>query len=154
MTDESYMAALRRKIGNDLVMSPGVAAIIHDDQGRLLLQEKSSGEGWSLPAGGIELGETPQAAVIREVHEETGWDVSVDGIVGVFGGRAFRYTYPSGDQVEYIIVMFSCSIIGGDGRPTDAETRTLRYFARHEMPPLALPYPLGALFDGRSDNST
>jgi 8-oxo-dGTP pyrophosphatase MutT (NUDIX family) len=146
MTAESYMAGLRRKIGNDLVIAPGVAAIIHDSAGRLLLQEKASGEGWSLPAGAIELGETPQTAVIREVLEETGWDVVVDGIIGVFGGNKFRYTYPSGDQVEYVIVMFKCSIVGGDGRPTDAETRSLRYFARNEMPSLALPYPEDALF--------
>ena len=37
MRNESYMGALRRKIGNDLVISPSVTAIIHDDAGRLLL---------------------------------------------------------------------------------------------------------------------
>lgn len=149
MTHEGYMAGLRRKIGNDLVIAPGVAAVIHDRAGRLLLQEKTSGEGWSLPAGGIEIGETPQAAIIREALEETGWDVAIDGIIGVFGGRKFRHTYPSGDKVEYLVVMFRCSIIGGDGRPTDAETRAVRYFARDEMPPLALPYPIEALFSSR-----
>ena len=54
--NESYVRQLRKKVGNDLILSPSVAAVIHDHEGRLLLQEKSSGEAWSLPAGGIELG--------------------------------------------------------------------------------------------------
>ncbi|WP_285538016.1 NUDIX domain-containing protein [Brucella sp. NBRC 12950] len=40
-------------------MLPSVAAVISDAKGRLLLQRKSDGEGWSLPAGAIEPGETP-----------------------------------------------------------------------------------------------
>lgn len=147
MNGESYLHTLRRKIGNDLVLSASVAAVIRDDAGRLLLQEKSSGEGWSLPAGGIELGETPQQAVAREVLEETGYEVSVDEILGVFGGRAFRYTYPSGDKVEYVITLFRCRIVGGNGVPRDSETRSTRYFTQADMPALALPYPMTALFD-------
>lgn len=52
MRNVSHVGAPRRKIGNDLVISPIVAAIIHDDAGRLLLQEKSSGGRWEskLPA--------------------------------------------------------------------------------------------------------
>ena len=42
------------------------------------------GEYWSLPAGAIEPGETPEEAVVREVWEETGLKVQVKG---VFGGK-------------------------------------------------------------------
>ncbi|WP_258879231.1 NUDIX domain-containing protein [Paraburkholderia sp. BL6669N2] len=56
--NESYLSWLRKKVGSDLLLSPSVAAVIHDNEGKLLLQEKSSGEAWSLPAGGIELGES------------------------------------------------------------------------------------------------
>jgi 8-oxo-dGTP pyrophosphatase MutT (NUDIX family) len=146
MTDDSYLRTLRRKVGSDLVISPSVAAVIHDGTGRLLLQEKASGEAWSLPAGGIELGETPQEAIVREVREETGYDVAIEDILGVFGGKAFRYTYPNGDKVEYIVVLFRCRIVGGDGVALDAETRSTRYFSRQEMPALALPYPMDTLF--------
>ncbi|MHC2454582.1 8-oxo-dGTP pyrophosphatase MutT (NUDIX family) [Rhizobium leguminosarum] len=67
-----YLMELRGLIGNRLLLLPSVAAVIHDHAGNLLLQEKASGEGWSLPAGAIEPGETPQEAIIREVMEETG----------------------------------------------------------------------------------
>ncbi|MBW9054420.1 NUDIX domain-containing protein [Rhizobium mesosinicum] len=102
---------LRGLIGNRLLLLPSVAAVIHDHAGNLLLQEKASEEGWSLPAGAIEPGETPQEAVVREVAEETGLVVSADKIVGVFGGRDFRYTYPNGHSVEYLVTLFKCQVL-------------------------------------------
>lgn len=146
LSNESYIGWLRKKVGNGLILSASVGAVIHDRQGRLLLQEKTSGEAWSLPAGGIELGESPQEAIAREVMEETGYAIRIHGILGVFGGRSFRYTYPNGDQVEYVATLFQCRIIGGDGIPRDAETKSTRYFEKHEMPELALPYPYDDLF--------
>jgi 8-oxo-dGTP pyrophosphatase MutT (NUDIX family) len=143
-----YFKQLRAKIGHDLLMMPGVAAVIRDSSGRLLLQEKSSGEGWSLPAGAIEPGESPEQAIVREVLEETGLVVTPKEILGVFGGRDFRYVYPSGDAVEYTIVLYRCVATGASSTTLDPETKALQYFARAEMPRLALPYPTGALFGG------
>lgn len=138
---------LRGLIGNRLLLLPSVAAVIRNSEGELLLQEKASGEGWSLPAGAIEPGETPQEAVTREVMEETGYTVSSTSILGVFGGKEFRYTYPNGHQVEYVVTLFKCEVMPARGSWTDNETRSLQYFAKNDMPPLALPYPLSALFD-------
>jgi 8-oxo-dGTP pyrophosphatase MutT (NUDIX family) len=142
----SYLMELRGLIGSRLLLLPSVAAVIHDHAGNLLLQEKASGEGWSLPAGAIEPGETPQNAVIREVMEETGLTVTPTAILGVFGGKEFRYTYPNGDQVEYVVTLFRCQVLADQGSWADNETKSLRYFAREDMPPLASPYPLSALF--------
>src|SRR5665213_339475 len=102
----AYIRRLRSKIGHDLLLLPSVAAVIKDMEGRILLQEKASGEGWSLPAGAIEPGETPDQAIRREVREETGLLLEPQEIIGVFGGSNFRYTYPSGDEVEYTVVLY------------------------------------------------
>jgi 8-oxo-dGTP pyrophosphatase MutT (NUDIX family) len=144
-----YFCQLRSKIGHDLLLLPGVAAVIRDAAGRILLQERSSGEGWSLPAGAIEPGESPEEAVRREVLEETGLTIVPTRILGVFGGEAFRYVYPNGDAVEYTVVLYRCAVIAEhpDG-PSDPETKSLRYFARREMPSLAPAYPAAALFGG------
>lgn len=142
-----YIMELRGLVGNRLLLLPSVAAVIHDAEGSLLLQEKSSGEGWSLPAGAIEPGETPQEAVAREVREETGLVVTSTTLLGVFGGRDFRYTYPNGHQVEYVVTLFRCRVSQERGAWTDTETKSLRYFGRNDMPRLALPYPMSALFE-------
>jgi 8-oxo-dGTP pyrophosphatase MutT (NUDIX family) len=142
----AYIRRLRSKIGHDLLLLPSVAAVIKDAEDRILLQEKSSGEGWSLPAGAIEPGETPEQAICREVREETGILVEPREIIGVFGGSDFRYIYPNGDEVEYTVVLFLCVPMGKSLEPLDPETQTLRYFAQDEMPRLALPYPSSAFF--------
>lgn len=149
----SYIMTLRKHVGHELLLCPSVAAIIHDADGRLLLQDKSSGEGWSLPAGAIEPGETPAEAVIREVLEETGLPVIPTEILGVFGGRDFRHVYPNGDRVEYVVTLYQCAVAGVGGGWTDPETASLRYFTEEDMPPLALPYPMALLFAAAPNRS-
>lgn len=146
MTTPSYIQDLRQKIGHDRLMMPSVAAIIRDDRGRLLLQRKAGSEGWSLPAGAIELGETPDEALSREVFEETGFKVVSAALTGAFGGDAFRYTYPNGDRVEYTVLLYRCQVQFLATEPIDPETTELRYFGVSDAPPLALPYPKSALF--------
>ena len=62
-----------------------VGALVHDSNGRLLLVRRANppGEGmWSIPGGRVEPGETDEAAVTREVAEETGLSVTVGRLVG------------------------------------------------------------------------
>lgn len=64
---------------------PCVGAVIRDDAGRLLLIVRGHDPGkglWSIPGGRIEPGETPEQAVVREVREETGLDVSCGPLLG------------------------------------------------------------------------
>lgn len=136
-----YYKNLREKVGNELIFMPSVAGIIRNDLGETLLQNKSNGEKWSLPAGAIELGEAPAEAVVREVWEETGLYVLPQKLLGVFGGKDFRYQYPNGHQVEYNVFMFDCAIQSGELNPIDNETDELQYFSPSNMPELSLPYP-------------
>jgi len=142
----NYIMGIRKKIGNSLLLIPSVAAVILNDKNELLLQEKRDGT-WSLPAGMIEPGEGPQDAIIREVREETGLLIEPFKILGVFGGKDFRYTYQNGDQVEYTVILFLCAIRHDTAKITDSETKSVKYFPKAEMPELALPYPIATLFN-------
>jgi len=154
MTTPLHIVRLREHVGHDLLLLPVAAALIHDERGRLLLQEKSSGEGWSLPAGIIEPGESPVETVVREAREETGLVVRPLAIAGVFGGRHFRHVYPNGDHVELTIVVYRCEAIGKSDAPLDPETLSLRYFDRHEMPAMRMPFPEEMLFAADGANAS
>jgi len=141
MAISDYLKDLRSKVGHQLLQVPSVAAIVRDENNRILLQ-KTYSDVWSLPAGAIELGETPAQAIIREAWEETNLIVRPLRVVGVFGGEnGFRHTYSNGDAVEYTVILFECETVGGELGKRDDETVELRYFSPEEMPTLPINYP-------------
>lgn len=141
MAMSNYYQDLRNKVGSDMIFMPSVAGIIRNAAGEILFQNKGNGEKWSLPAGAIEIGEVPAEAVVREVWEETGLHVIPEKLLGVFGGEGFRYEYPNGHKVEYVVFVFDCRVVGGGLNPIDQETAELHYFSVDERPELALAYP-------------
>ena len=147
MAMSDFYRRIRESVGSGLLMMPAVAAAIRDQQGRVLLQLRPEGD-WSLPAGAIEPGETPAEAIIREVAEETGLQVRPTCLVAVCGGRGYRVTYANGDEVEYLIVVFECDVIGGALEPDGVESVELRYTSLDDFPELPTTYPR-ELLEGR-----
>ena len=140
MPISGFYKALRARIGHDLLLLPGVAAVIHNADGEVLIQERAEG-GFSLPAGAIEPGETPGEALVREVWEETGLHVVPTRVLGTFGGKQYRTLYPNGDQAEYTVILFACAIVAGELRCVDGESRSLKFYTVSDIPPLLTEYP-------------
>ncbi len=136
-----YYRKLREKIGTTRIFSPSVVGIVRNPKGEVLCVKDRESQIWGLPAGAMELGETPAQAIVREMLEETGLSVRPKKLLGVFGGERFRWTYPDGNQVEYVIVAFDCEVLGGVLKPQDGEIEAFNYFSVDALPPLPLPYP-------------
>lgn len=137
----AHIQRLRDVVGSELLMLPGVAAVIRDEQDRVLLHRRLDDGTWSLPSGAIEPGETPATAVARETREETGLEVRAVRVLGVFGWPRLRHRYPNGDLVEYLVVVFRCDVIGGALEAQDGEATDFRWFTRDELATMPLPYP-------------
>lgn len=149
-----YYINLRKQIGTQLIFNPSVAAVVRNQNHEVLFQRPSFESNiWSLPAGAIEIGETPAKAVIREVWEETGLEVDPKKMLGVFGGQEFRHTYPDGNEVEYIIIVFECTIKSGVLEAIDGESADLRFFGVDSIPPLAVPYPKEIFYPSNTDRT-
>ncbi|MCA9911702.1 MAG: NUDIX domain-containing protein [Anaerolineae bacterium] len=134
MPTPAYILRLRQKIGHDLIMMPVAGALMSNEAGEILLQQRSDNGQWTIPGGAIEPGEEPGEAIIREVREETGLDVIPERLVGVYGGEAHIAQYPNGDQVAMIALIFACRIVGGTLQTDDDETLDLQYFAPDALP--------------------
>ena len=131
-----YVALLREKLGSRLLLLPSVMGIVYDAQSRVLLVRQSADALWSTPGGVIETTETPAAAVIREVREETGLDVTIVRLLGVYGGPTFVVDYPNGDRSQYVSIIFECAVAGGTMAPDGDETDALTFAGPEELPHL------------------
>ncbi|MEH0938124.1 NUDIX hydrolase [Micromonospora psammae] len=129
----AYVSKLRAHVGHDLLLLPGVSAVVRDDAGRVLLARRSDNGRWSVPAGTIDPGEQPADAVLREVYEETGVRVRVEGVGGV---ATHPVVYPNGDACEYLNIWFRCQPVGGTARPDGDESTEVGWFAPDDLPEL------------------
>jgi len=131
MPMSDYVRSIRARIGSDLLLLPGVTAVIRDGD-RFLLARDRHGGSWSLIGGGVEPGEEPSEALLREVHEETGASVRIRGIVGVYGGEPMMVTYPNGDRVGYVTTAYDCELLG-DAVADGEELLEIRWFEREAI---------------------
>src|SRR5438876_4756614 len=111
MTDDKIGSA-----GSSARFRIAVSALIFEG-GRVLLAHRRDIDWWNLPGGGMEVGETVEEAMCREVREETGLDVAVEYLVGIY----------SKPQKQEVVLTFRCRVIGGKLSATE-ESRECRFF--------------------------
>jgi 8-oxo-dGTP pyrophosphatase MutT (NUDIX family) len=138
MPISSHLAAVRAKVGHDLLTMTAASISVFDGSGRLLLGEDAATGLWMLPGGAVDPNEHPADAAVRECFEETGLLVKPERLVGVFGGPEFLVRYPNGDLTYYTTVAFEASVIGGSLKADGEEIARLRYVTQAECDALAL----------------
>lgn len=130
-----YVSELRRLIGNRPILMPGIRAIIRNKEGAVLLQLRGDFKIWGLPAGGVEIGESVQETLKREVMEETGLTVRSARMFGLYTNPANLVTYPNGDQSQPFTVAFLVDEWSGTVTPDGEESLDLRFFPLDRLPP-------------------
>ena len=140
MPISEYIKNIRAKIGGDLLLLPGVTAIVINARDEILLQLRRDTNTWAPPSGGVEPGETVAECAMREVLEETGIKVAPEAIVAVLSGAEYNVTYPNGDQVATVTTVFRCRPIDAKTpRVNDDESQDIRYFPSDALPANMLP---------------
>ena len=108
-----------------------VVALVEDPEGRLLYTKRNHEPklgAWAWPGGWVDRGEVVEEAVAREVKEETGLDVALDGLIGVFS--------QAGQPA--VLVAYRAHAAGGRLAP-GPEAEAVRFFALDQIPPSAFP---------------
>lgn len=117
-------------VANSVV--PSVVAVVEDDAGRVLLILKTDNNRWALPGGGHEVGESIADTVVREVKEETGFDVEVEAITGTYTDPGHVMAYDDGEVRQQFSIAFRARLIGGEAR-TSSESREVRWLSAVEI---------------------
>lgn len=107
---------------------PGLAVIVAViDDGKVLLTKREDFEVWCLPGGGVEEGESLAEAGIREAKEETGLDVELTRLVGV-------YSRMGGGMHDVHAVLYTAKPAGGKLKTQPNETIEIAYFPFDQLP--------------------
>lgn len=131
---KNYIKWIRSKVGHEKIILTFAGGYIMNEQRKVLLQRRGDSNKWGFPGGAIELGETPQMAVIREAKEETGLDVEVGKLIGIY--TDCNMSYASGDQAQSILIAYSLNVVGGALFCDNEETLELKYFSLDKLPEL------------------
>jgi ADP-ribose pyrophosphatase YjhB (NUDIX family) len=135
-----YVTRLRARVGSRKIILVYATALIRNEHGQLLFQRRSDFDGWGLPGGVLEIGETLSACCVREAREETGYQVEPVRLVGLYSGPQYDVRYPNGDQVQQFTVALEGRIVGGTGRVDGTESRAQAFFPPEALPPTSLWY--------------
>ena len=116
------------RVARGATLRPGASSLIFD-QGRekVLLTRRADNGLWYLPGGGMDPGESAEETCVRETLEETGLQVRVTRLVGVYTSPNIMIQYPEGNRVQPVTFSFEAEIVGGELGLSE-ETTAYGYF--------------------------
>jgi 8-oxo-dGTP pyrophosphatase MutT (NUDIX family) len=120
---------------NSLV--PAASAVVANDRGEILMQRRRDNDLWALPGGTMDLGESIGETAVREVLEETGLNIEIDGIVGIYSDPRHLIEYSDGEVRQQFNICFRGRLIDGTLRASD-ESTDVRWVAPAELEELPI----------------
>jgi ADP-ribose pyrophosphatase YjhB (NUDIX family) len=121
------------RLGKEGQLRTGCSAVIFDEtRTKALLTRRTDNGRWCVPGGGMEAGESAAEACIREVWEETGLNVRVKRLIGVYSNPDQLVIYPDGNKAHFVVMSFEAEIISGELGLSN-ETTEAGFFSVQEM---------------------
>lgn len=125
------------RLGKEGKLRLGCSAAILDENGRILLTRRADNGQWCLPGGAMEPGESAAEACEREVLEETGLNVRVKRLVGLYSHPDQLVVYADGGKFQIVAIHFEAEIIGGELGLSN-ETSDFGYFTMADVDALEI----------------
>ena len=118
----------------------GVGVAVYDTEGRILMEKRSDNGMWGLPGGRVEPGESVEQAALREVKEETGLEIVIADLVGIYSDPDERIvTYLDNGDVRHLIDVVLRATITGGKLAISAESQALQFFEIGNLPSNIVP---------------
>ena len=133
-----FRMALDERINHIPFIQTGAAIIIRNENGQILLQERTDRNKWGLPGGCQDLGEDLRFTAVREAYEETG--IKLDPyeikLIDTLSGESRKNSYPNGDIVynNTSLYLADVSMEDASNLKGDSETKRLQFFNPDEVP--------------------
>ena len=133
-----FRMSLDERVRHIPFIQTGAAIIIRNENGQILLQERTDRDKWGLPGGCQDLGEDLRITAVREALEETGikLDPKKIELIDTLSGESRKNSYPNGDIVynNTSLYLADVSLEDASSLKGDSETKRLRFFNTEEVP--------------------
>ncbi|MDQ0418847.1 mutator protein MutT [Croceifilum oryzae] len=135
MTRTDYYHISNSPQANSIV--PAASAIVVNNKEEILLHKRRDNQLWSLPGGVMEVGETIEEAIVREVREETGFNVEVKKMIGIYTDPNHLIEYSDGEIRQQFSICFECRIIYGK-KLVSNESTCVEFFSKKHLSEISL----------------
>ena len=95
-------------------VKPAAAVALFDGDGRILLLRRKDNDKWTMPGGTMEFGESLGQCAVREVREETGFDIELSGLVGTYTDPNILIAYSDGEVRQEFTLVYAAKIKSGE----------------------------------------
>ncbi|MER6590800.1 NUDIX domain-containing protein [Micromonospora purpureochromogenes] len=120
---------------NSIVVA--VTVFVQDEQGRVLLIQRSDNGLWALPGGAQDFGEYIAETAVRETREEAGVDIEVTGVVGIYTNPNHLVEYSDGEVRQQFSICFRGRYLRGEPTTSD-ESSAVRWVEQGELDSLSI----------------
>lgn len=140
-----YVKYIRGLVGHNKIIMNAAACIVVNENNEILLQLRGDDHFWGLPGGIMEMGELPTESAVREVYEETGYNVEITSFLGDY--HNLDKHWPGGDSAHIICFIYTAKIVSGKMVIDMDETLDLKWYSYDDLPEIDAIDHLNAIHD-------
>jgi ADP-ribose pyrophosphatase YjhB (NUDIX family) len=130
---DEWMKGVGKGIAGYVTPKTAVGAVVHNDEGKILLVKRADSGIWLYPTGWADVGYSASEIAVKEVHEETGISCEPLRLIALLDGMRLGFT-----RVPLYSLVFLCRAVGGELQAHPLETSDVGWFGQDELPePLA-----------------
>ena len=126
---EEWMKEVGEGVAGYVTPKVGVAAVVGNDDGEILLVQRADSGVWLYPTGWADVGYSASEVAVKEVREETGIICEVERLIGVFDGYRLGFT-----RFPMYLLQFHCRAVGGELQRHPLETAAVGWFSQDNLP--------------------
>jgi ADP-ribose pyrophosphatase YjhB (NUDIX family) len=128
---DEWMKGVGHGVAGYITPKVAVGAVVHDDEGRILLVQRADSGVWLYPTGWADVGYSASEVAVKEVHEETGIRCEPLRLIAVLDGLRLGFT-----RVPLYSIVFLCRSLGGELQAHPLETSDVGWFGPDDLPEL------------------